>query len=91
MTEPGWVAEFRDGPAAGGPAHVFFVGDPWQEIRLAPMPDPHGWTIVGGDGIPDPDIPHRQLEPWDGETTYRLADIVAVSGARIAFYEQDAP
>lgn len=77
----GWIATFRNGPLAGNEHdRIFAVGDPWQEIRLAPMPAPHGWQIVGGDGIPDPDIPHWKVVPWDGEVTYRLLETVTMAG-----------
>jgi hypothetical protein len=82
-----WVARFRDGPAADSPERVFAVGPVWQRIQLTPMPDPHGWTISGGD-----QMPWRTSEPWPGEVTYHLVELVLDAddpgaGDRIAYYE----
>lgn len=64
-----WRATFVDGPCHRD--HVFLVGPPWRELILAPMPEPHGWTIVAGDGIPELDDAPARV-PWTGEVTYRL-------------------
>lgn len=71
-TEFSWRAVFINGPCAGSADRVFAVGPPWAEMRLAPIrPDPHGWTIVGGDGIPELDDAPARV-PWTGEVAYRL-------------------
>jgi hypothetical protein len=82
-----WVARFVDGPATGTADHVFAVGDPWQEIVLAPLarrPDP--WVIVGGDGIPDPE-PSDDL--WPGQAAYKLRSVYTppAAGDQLALYE----
>lgn len=80
-----WVATFLDGPAADTADHWFAVGEPWLQIVLAPLsrrPDP--WVIVGGDGIPDPEM----NDPWLGQVAYRVHDVVVDAGDAIACYRQ---
>ena len=72
--EPGkwtgpWVAYFTDGPQADK-ERLWSVGPPWHEIVLAPVPRRQIWFIAGGDGIPPRD--DELVEPWAGETLYRL-------------------
>lgn len=82
-----WIATFRDGPLADHDHdRIFAVGPIWQTITLVDLPGPQDWAIVAGDGIPL-EIPRT---PWEGEVTYRLADIVPLAGADgepVAYYE----
>ena len=84
----GWIATFRDGPLAGHDHdRTFVVGDPWEQIVLAPVPATEArgehYVVVGGDGMPPID------EPWSGQVTYRLVFVTPVDsiGERAAEYE----
>jgi hypothetical protein len=70
-----WVATFLDGPLTDHEHdRAFAVGPVWHTIILAPIRvEQHGWTIVGGDGIPEYGEPR---EAWDGEVTYALDHVV---------------
>lgn len=97
MTGP-WIASFRDGPLTGQDNdRVFAVGPVWEEIVLVQVPrDPHQpmnpwadhWQIVGGDGIPPFET---ERVPWEGEVTYRLAEVWPLEDAmceKVAYYVQ---
>jgi hypothetical protein len=66
-----WAARLVGGPAADdGRDHIWAVGPIWATLIMRRLPGPFGWTIVGGDGIPDDGYVH---EP--GDETYLLAEI----------------
>ena len=82
-----WIATFDDGPLAYDDSRLFAVGPIWEEIVLVRViRDPHQpmdpwaehWTIVGGSGISEFET-ERVL--WEGEVTYRLAEVVGMAGA----------
>ena len=65
-----WCAKLMGGPARDGRDHLWAVGPVWAKIIVRHLPGPFGWTIVGGDGIPDDGY---VAEP--GDQTYLLAEI----------------
>jgi hypothetical protein len=76
-----WRARFLDGPCVRQ-EHVWAVGPPWQEIRLAKLGAFPGteFKIVGGDGIPG------SAEPWPTEAHYLLDRLEDDQGETVAWY-----
>lgn len=74
-----WVARFDNGPQAGQEC-VFVVGPVWQWIEVAPMPEPQGWALVGGEGL------GAAEHPWPGQTKYWLTYVDHGGSDPIAHY-----